>query len=153
MNLKTIVVAIDFSEASAHALDLARMLADACGASLRLLHVIGYPLATAMTVEQERRDACVRLRSLLDDEDRIKRHATVTCIVGTPPHEIVQYALDNAVDLIVMGTHEHGPTWHEATGSIADMVLGSAPCAVLAVKPPSSPHPARFDASVTTAHA
>ena len=153
MNFKTIVVAVDFSEASAHALGLARMLADACGASLRVLHVISYPLATPITVEQERRDACVRLGALLDDDDRIKRHATVTCIVGTPGHEIVQYALENAVDLIVMGTHEHGPTCHEGTGSIAKMVLGSVPCAVLAVKPPSSPHTARFNACVATAHA
>jgi len=34
----------------------------------------------------------------------------------------------------VMGTHGHGPAFRMATGSIADLVLGSAACAVLAVK-------------------
>ncbi|HLG57522.1 MAG TPA: universal stress protein [Vicinamibacterales bacterium] len=134
MTINTILVPIDFSEASARVLDLARTLADACGASLHIMHVIGYPLATTETTDSERRDACKRLDTLLNGDDREKRRATISCEIGTPAHEIVKYASKHAIDLIVMGTHWHGSTFHMVAGSIAESVLGLAPCAVLAVK-------------------
>jgi nucleotide-binding universal stress UspA family protein len=134
ITIKKILVPVDFSETSGEVLDFARILADACGASLHLLHVIGCALVQPESVTQERCDACSRLDALLDRIDRDSRHATTSCEVGTPAHEIVRYAADNAVDLIVMGTHSHGPMFQMATGSIAAAVIGSAPCAVLAVK-------------------
>jgi nucleotide-binding universal stress UspA family protein len=132
--IKNILVPIDFSETSKGVLEWGRTLADACGASLHLLHVIGDPLATTPAIDQERRDACRRLEALLDSSDRDKRHATASCEVGTPSREIVEYATRHGTDLIVMATHWHGPTFRMATGSIAEGVLGLAPCAVLAVK-------------------
>jgi nucleotide-binding universal stress UspA family protein len=134
MTINTILVPIDFSETSAHVLDLARMLADTCGASMHLMHVIGYPLATATTADDERQDACRRMDALVTDDDRHKRHVTTSCEIGTPAHEIVKYATEHTTDLIVMGTHWHGPSFQSVSGSIAETVLGLAPCAVLAVK-------------------
>jgi nucleotide-binding universal stress UspA family protein len=138
MTVKTILVPLDFSETSARVLDCARTLADAWGASLHLMHVIGYPVATSRTAEEEQRDAGVRLESLLNREDRERRHATTSCEIGTPVHEIVTYASEHPIDLIVMGTHWHGPTFQMAAGSIAESVLGLVPCAVLAVKGPDA---------------
>jgi nucleotide-binding universal stress UspA family protein len=132
--IRKILVPIDFSDASKRVLDFGRTLADACGASLHLLHVMAYPVATVQTIDEERRDACSRLDALLDSTDRGNRHATTSCEVGTPTHEIVNYAAEHEIDLIVMGTHWHGPTFQMVTGSIAEGVLGLAPCAVLAVK-------------------
>ena len=129
-----ILVPLDFSDTSKRVLDFGRMLADACGASLHLLHVIGYSLAKPESEGQERNDACNRLEALLDPTDRDHRHATTSCRVGTPAREIARYAADNAIDLIVMGTHSHDPTFQMITGSIAGVVMGMAPCAVLAVK-------------------
>ena len=134
MDVKKILVAVDFSATSGRALDLARTLADALGASLHLITVVASAFETPADIEQEQRDACMRLEALLDPTDRTKRHATVSCQVGTPAHEIARYAADHEVDLIVMGTHTHGPTHRMATGSIAESVLGTAPCAVLAIK-------------------
>jgi nucleotide-binding universal stress UspA family protein len=138
MTVKTILVPLDFSETSARVLDFARALADAWGASLHLMHVIGYPVATSRTAGDERRDACVRLEGLLTREDRETRRATTSCEIGTPVHEIVTYASEHPIDLIVMGTHWHGPTFQMAAGSIAESVLGLVPCAVLAVKGPDA---------------
>jgi nucleotide-binding universal stress UspA family protein len=134
MTVKTILVPIDFSEQSARVLEYARLLADACGASMHVLHIIAYPLSTPETADDECRDAHRRLDALLTEADWEKRHATTSCEVGAPVHEIVKYATDHATDLIVMGTHWHGPTFMMAAGSIAEGVLGLAPCAVLAVK-------------------
>jgi len=50
--------------------------------------------------------------------------------------EILRYANDNAVDLIVMGTHGRGPLGHVVLGSVAERVVRKAPCPVLTVRTP-----------------
>lgn len=134
ITVKTILVPIDFSESSNRVLDFGRMLADACGASLHLLHVMGYPISKPESEEQGRSDARKGLEALLDRVDRDSRHATTSCHIGTPAAEIVRYATDHSIDLIVMGTHSHGPTFQMIVGSVAENVIQQAPCAVLAVK-------------------
>ena len=133
-----ILVPIDFGPASTRALELGRMLADACGASLHLLHVVGYPLGKPQGDVEERDEALERLNALLNETDRDKRRVTTCCRVGNPAPEIAAYAADNRIDLIVMGTHSHGPTFQMTTGSIAESVLGLATCAVLAAKAPNA---------------
>ncbi|HEY7187570.1 MAG TPA: universal stress protein [Vicinamibacterales bacterium] len=134
MIIRSILVALDLTESSQHILEFARMVAAASNSSLHLLHVIASPVATPGALEENRRAALRRLEGLLDRVDRDAGHATYSCETGTPAHEIVQYATDHAVDLIVMGTHSHGPGYHLPYGSAADTVLRLAPCAVLAVK-------------------
>ena len=56
--------------------------------------------------------------------------------VGSPLVEIVRYAQEHSVDLIVMGTHGHGPVAHMLLGSVADNVIRRAPCPVLTVRHP-----------------
>jgi nucleotide-binding universal stress UspA family protein len=142
MNAVThILVAIDFGASSNRVLEYGRMLADACGASLHLLHVIQHPLEDSGEMARAREDACERLGALLDATDRERRRATVWCEAGTPAHEIARHAARHGIDLVVMGTHPHGPSFQMATGSIAEAVIGAVPCAVLTVKaagPPAS---------------
>ncbi len=141
-----ILLAIDFNEATPRVLEFGRTLADACGASLYLLHVIGYPLREPETEARDRQAALARLEALLDRADREQRHVTTCCLVGTPAPEIARYAAEHAIDLIVMGTHSHGPTFQMLTGSIAESVMGLAPCAILAVKSrETAPYEAAFD--------
>lgn len=132
--IEKILVPIDFSDTSRYALDLARTLADGAHASLHLMHVICYPLDAAGAPEQRRKE-CERLEALLDRTDRESRRATTSCEIGTPVNEIVRFATEHDIDLIVMGTHTHGPAFQMARASIAANVVGLAPCAVLAVKP------------------
>jgi nucleotide-binding universal stress UspA family protein len=134
ITVKKILIPIDFSENSSRVLDFGRTIADACDASLHLLHVIGGPLVPPDTLRRERREICGRLEALLEARDRDVRHATTFCAAGTPAAEIVRFAADHGIDLIVMGTHRHGPTFQMAAASIAEEVMRLAPCAVLAVK-------------------
>ncbi len=53
---------------------------------------------------------------------------------GTPFVEIVRYAKDNNVDVIVMGTHGRGAIVHMLLGSVAEKVVRKAPCPVLVVR-------------------
>jgi nucleotide-binding universal stress UspA family protein len=139
--VRNILVAIDFTSASAHALDFGRLLADATGASLHLLHVVGHAMEHPERQAHLRQHACERLAALLDETDRTARRAAVTCAVGTTAAEIVNYAGGHAIDLIVMGTHSHGPTFQMLTGSVAQSVIEAAPCSVLAVKAGPAPGP------------
>jgi nucleotide-binding universal stress UspA family protein len=134
VTVSKLLVPVDLDRDSSRVVDWGRMLADKCGASLHLLHVIGYPLANPEHEEAERGEACRRLELLMDRKDREARRATVACEVGAAGPAIIRYAIDNAIDLIVMGTHTHGPTFQMVSGSIAESVVRGAPCAVLAVK-------------------
>ena len=56
--------------------------------------------------------------------------------VGHPFVEIVRYAREHEIDLIVMGTHGRGPIGHMLMGSVAEKVVRKAPCPVLTVRHP-----------------
>jgi universal stress protein A len=54
---------------------------------------------------------------------------------GKPAHEIVQLAMDLEADEIVVGTHGRQGIARALLGSVAEVVLRTAPCSVLAVRP------------------
>jgi nucleotide-binding universal stress UspA family protein len=54
---------------------------------------------------------------------------------GSPYVEIVTYASENDIDLIILGTHGRGAIAHMLLGSIAEKVVRKAPCPVLTVRP------------------
>ncbi|MCH7527423.1 MAG: universal stress protein, partial [Planctomycetes bacterium] len=59
----------------------------------------------------------------------------VTKVVrGRPYAEIVQYALENTIDLVVVATHGRGGIAHALMGSTAEKVVRKAPCPVLTVR-------------------
>jgi nucleotide-binding universal stress UspA family protein len=53
-----------------------------------------------------------------------------------PSDEIVQYAVLEGIDLIVMGTQGRARTAHVLMGSVAEKVVRLAPCPVLTVHHP-----------------
>lgn len=55
---------------------------------------------------------------------------------GDPAAELVRYAADAGIDLIVMGTHGRTGVERLLMGSVAEKVLRDAPCSVLVVKLP-----------------
>jgi nucleotide-binding universal stress UspA family protein len=54
---------------------------------------------------------------------------------GTPFVEIVRYAREKDIDVIVMGTHGHSGLVHAMIGSVAEKVVRKAGCPVLTVRP------------------
>jgi nucleotide-binding universal stress UspA family protein len=145
--LKTILVATDFSDTSDTALTYGRDLARSYESSLHVLHVVesavGY-LADAESIgvlmdlqAQIERHARGRLETVVTDEDRTTLHARpVILTAGRAADGIVQYAKDNAIDLIVIGTHGRSGFAHAIMGSVAERVIRLAPCPVLTVRHP-----------------
>jgi nucleotide-binding universal stress UspA family protein len=145
--LKTVLVPTDFSTTSDSALRYGKALAQAFGATLHVVHVIEEPYGQPWAVEaygfslaalQEEwvKDAGTRLAGSLTDEERTALKAVTTTVLGHPVMEILRYANDNAVDLIVIGTHGRGPLGHVVLGSVAERVVRKAPCPVLTVRTP-----------------
>jgi universal stress protein A len=62
--------------------------------------------------------------------------------IGTPYKAIVDAAIAEAADLIVMSTHGRTGLAHMLIGSVTEKVLRRAPCPVLAVPPPMKASPA-----------
>ena len=146
ITLKRILVPTDFSEPSAIALKYARAFAEAFGASLDVLHVMEDPFIYAPTsegyvppsgmLEEMERNTRERLNKVLPEDARKELRAEVVLKKGSPFVEIVRYARENNVDLIVMGTHGRGPIAHMLMGSVAEKVVRKAPCPVLTVRHP-----------------
>ena len=145
INLKRILVPSDFSECSDAAVRYGLELARKFGATLHLLHVVqdpatqpwaaeGFAVPLLEAVEQWQKDAKVRLTNSIPPEDR--RNAIVTSTIASPFSEILRYAAENEIDLIVMGTHGRGGVSHMLLGSIAEKVVRRAPCPVLTVRQP-----------------
>ena len=106
-----ILVAIDFDSESKQALAYGRLLAQAFGARLRLLHVMANHFLHAMTADPVHAAARSqeRMWEWLTDEDRLNLHAT--CVLDeadSPAEAILDYARTHEINLIVMGTHGRG---------------------------------------------
>jgi nucleotide-binding universal stress UspA family protein len=146
MAIKRILVPIDFSRDSLHALAYARDLSRAFHAELLLLHVVDQ---TYLAGVPELRVANPALAKLLDDQWQIakthvahlgarlekkgQRLQTLTKR-GSPAQVIADTAKRTAADLIVMGTHGRTGITHMFLGSIAEKVVRTATCPVLTVR-------------------
>jgi nucleotide-binding universal stress UspA family protein len=137
--LKQILVATDFSEASDAAMDYGRALAQTFGASLHLLHVVENHFLRPTAADPNQITAATRQHLLdrLTDHDRTALHAIASLKTSDrPAQEIVEYAKMHHIDLIVMGTHGRGAVAQLLVGSVAEMVVRTAPCPVLTVRSP-----------------
>ncbi len=142
-----ILVATDFSDASTAALAYARLFAERFSASIHLLHVLEDLASHAWTTEvyvaalpgvheEMERQARERLEQQMPAADRERFQAVLALRGGSPFVEIVRYAHDEGIDLIVMGTHGRGPIAHVLLGSVAERVVRKAHCPVLTVRQP-----------------
>jgi nucleotide-binding universal stress UspA family protein len=147
IRIKNVLVATDFSEPSAAALDYCREVARTYGATLHVLHVVEdlrwryatdmAPAALVGVQEDVEASAASRLNALVTDEDRRQLRAHTVALTAIVPSEaIVQYAKTEGVDVIVMGTHGRNGLAHLFMGSVAERVVRLAPCPVLTVRSP-----------------
>ena len=137
---RKIVVGVDFSATSLHALEVARTRFP--GATLRLLHVTdarmsatpdllgGVTPATpdpSLLHTLETADA-TRLRQLGREGEELEQ------IVGDPVTGILDAAERWGADLIVVGTHAQGAIEHFFLGSSAEKIVGRSRVPVLTVR-------------------
>jgi len=144
LSIKHILHPTDFSDSSTRALTYACSFAEQFGAKLHLINAIQdsalyappdggfFPPDYQKKLIQQAGD---ELASLPDRMLGYSGSVTRDVRQGSPFVEIVQYARENAIDLIVMGTHGYTGLKHLLIGSVAENVVRKAPCPVLTVHP------------------
>jgi nucleotide-binding universal stress UspA family protein len=142
MELKKILVPTDFSDHSDQALRWGASLAEKYGAQMLLLHVIPPAIEEVSTQGSASEEIIMpletRVEAQLFEIARTNLHdnipVEVKIAVGKPAEELLRVARQEAVDLIVMGTHGHTGLAHALLGSTAETVLRTAPCPVFTVR-------------------
>jgi nucleotide-binding universal stress UspA family protein len=141
--IRNILVPTDFSAPAAEALNYAKALAAEFGSRLHLFNVIPTPQvgwageASAFSwptlLADFEADARKQLERQIPATDPIAARVTLATEVGIPVDRILEYAVSNRIDLIVMGTHGRGLVGHMFLGSVAERVVRRSPVPVLTV--------------------
>jgi nucleotide-binding universal stress UspA family protein len=147
LEVRRILVPVDFSEAAGRVLDYALDIARDRGAEVTLLHVVGVPAAPfdpAYGVLADPRLpadlAAGAAKGLADLVERAAPSAGRGVVVktkvlsGAPAREIAREAREGNFDLVVVGTHGRTGLRHVFLGSVAENVVRLAPCPVLTVR-------------------
>ncbi len=137
--LKKILVPRDFSDCSEDAVHYALDLARRLKAEIHLVFVeVLYADAYAPTLTQKATDEVLKERLLqgVCDDDSTAQVETVCAVrrdIAAAP-AIVNYAEENDIDVIVMGTHGRRGLRRWVMGSAAEEVVRTAPCPVLVTR-------------------
>lgn len=145
MQIKTILVATDFSETAEKAVETAVEFAKKFEAQLILLHAyrVEIPMASPMTAggyvlpdgffEQLGSHARKQIAVLAEQIEAKGVKAIGIAVEQSAAIAIVEEAEARPADLIVIGTRGLTGLKHIALGSVADRVARTAPCPVLTV--------------------
>ena len=138
LHLRTILVPTDFSPHAEAAFQLANALARDYRAKIVLVHVVS-PTTSAFVdgvmlpfPEPDIPGIRDKLSHWHDDSGVILERVVVE---GEVLEEILRVADDMGCDMIVMGTHGHGPIRKLLMGGTAQAVVRKAHCPVLTIKP------------------
>ncbi len=157
MNVHRILFPTDFSEFSQAAQKSACDLADQFGAELHVLHVLQDLIlkmpqtAAALLIPPKALEDVINfaeaeIQNILPEAWASGKKVVRVVRIGTPHAAIVQYANENAIDLIVIGTHGRTGLQHVLLGSVAERVVQHASCSVLTVR---SHQPAKVPQNAT----
>lgn len=142
--LKRILVATDFSEPAKVAVAYGRDLARQYDAGLHVVHVIENVLAyygseAGFALADVERNIERSVQKDLDAAIAANGDGPLNAIAvveraSNVAHALTEYARQQAIDLIIVGTHGRGAVSRFLMGSVAERVVRSAPCPVLTVR-------------------
>lgn len=143
MKFKTILLPTDFSDESLHAMSYAVDLARLFNAKLYILHVI-YDIEKASNLHIPHQSITELYNDLkthaqknlesfgIDMREDLKDTETVV-LRGIPYEEIIKFAKEKNIDLIIVGTLPKSGVERFFVGSTTQRVIRNAPCPVLVV--------------------
>jgi len=151
IRIERILCPTDFSDLAAQANGYACALARAFGAEIHVLHVVDEayqywmamgpnslpvgPSAEEILAGAQQQMQRWRTERFADCGQPIRTEVQV----GRPFVEIIRYAREQKIDLLVMGTHGRSGLSHILLGSVTEKVVRKSPCPVLTVRAPGHP--------------
>jgi nucleotide-binding universal stress UspA family protein len=148
LTLKRVLFPTDFSELSLHALGHAKSFAEAYKAELHVIHVIDEACQYWMAMGPNSLPAGPPPDELVtaakqEIEKFVHEHIAASSVsvrtevlIGRPFMEIIRYAREQTIDMIVLGTHGRTGLKHALLGSVAEKVVRKSPCPVLTIRHP-----------------
>lgn len=147
MEGKTILVAIDFQEASLEALALARELAPRLGLEVTALHVyripiVAYPGGGPVPTPAFSEAIAAAAKQAMDQLATSSEGITPLIRSGDPVDEILAVIDELRPAMVVLGTHGRTGAMRLFIGSVAERVVRASPMPVLTVHAKSVDAPA-----------
>lgn len=145
IKIQKILLPTDFSALAITATKYACELAAKFDAELHVLHALElqpdqtptFEMGLVLPTYTHESKAVVEkaLAQALDPQWSASRKAVQAVVEGSPKVEIVRYARNHDIDLIVLATHGRTGLSHVFMGSVAENVVRTATCPVLTVRP------------------
>jgi len=146
IEIKKILVPIDFSDYSKNALKYATNFSRQFNAEIILVYVVepviyppdfsmGQIALPSVNIEWDTK-AREELDKLANSEIAENINVKTVLRTGKPFLEIIETASEENVDLIIIATHGHSGVEHILFGSTAEKVVRKAPCPVLTLREP-----------------
>ncbi len=145
--MKRLLVAVDFSPVTDHALRVAADLSAGLGATLVVLHVadpdpefMGYEAGPTSVAEGVAR---TRVREANELHDRVETlrargiDAEALSRQGPIAETILESGADLDADLIIVGSHGHRGAYHALIGSVTRTVVNRSRIPVVVVREPA----------------
>ena len=143
LEIKRILCPVDFSDSSEPSLNYAVAIARRFNAKVYIVYVsdmedFNYDNDTLLegdsiseaSVRGEKANLINRIPENIRNEIEIE----TKILFGIPNEEIVNFADEQKIDMIVMGTHGRTGLKHVLMGSISEKVVGKSTCPVLLIK-------------------
>ncbi len=146
LDIKKILVPIDFSDYSKNSLKYAASFANKFNSEITLIYVVEpviYPPDFSMgqiAIPSVNAEWDLKAKEELEKlgKQEIPESIKVSTIIktGKPFLEIIDTAAEENIDLIIIATHGHSGVEHILFGSTAEKVVRKAPCPVLTLREP-----------------
>lgn len=142
-----VVVAVDFSEASEHALRSGLLVTTGTEQVLRLVHVVPRTPRFSTAGWLQRQDVLTEqvptvMRRMLEDEcaalglDLDVDSVVCDVRIGDPVAAILQATIDVEAGLLIVGTHGRSGVQRMVEASVAERLVRGSHCPVLVARPP-----------------
>ena len=141
---RKILCAVQFDASTKATVEMARQVAEASGATVIFFHVVPMPV--------EAMGQPLMVEPLTGAEDDARRRLTqiasecsllsyeIQVVTGDPAASIIDFAVEQDVDLIVIATHGRTGLSHLFLGSVAERVVRESPIPVMTVRFSSHKH-------------
>ncbi|MFP7755766.1 universal stress protein [Thermodesulfobacteriota bacterium B35] len=148
LNVQKIMVPLAFSRFSKKILEYAAGLAEALGAELILVNVInerdleavqlitsfGYDVDEEHYLQEIQKQRIGELEKMIGEIDFPEERIRVVFRVGRPARVLLHFAVEEEVDMIVMGIRARSEIAHAFTGSVAEKLFHRSPITIVSYR-------------------
>lgn len=147
IQFKKILLPTDFSEQAAVTYAYAKELGQVFRSEIHLLHIyepvvfyseapVGMPDMTEIenNIRESSLQSLEQIAATHFEKEKSENRIHTVLLQGKPFLEIIRYAREKSMDLIIIGSHGRSALEHILLGSVTEKVVRKAPCPVLTVR-------------------